>query len=55
MVFELNTQVNKRIELSPNYFKDVKFLFIGSEDIYSLLENSKTEIEFYPKERSRND
>ena len=51
VVFELNTQVNKRIELNPSYFKDVKFLFIGNEDIYSLLESNKTAIEFYPKER----
>jgi hypothetical protein len=49
VVFELNSQVNKKIELNPNYFRDVKFLFIGNEDIYSLLESSKTSIELYTK------
>lgn len=55
MVYELNAQVNKRVELSPSYFRDVKFLFIGAEDIYSLLQSGNTLIEFYPKERERSE
>ncbi len=51
----MNSQINKRLEVNANYFGDVKFLFIGSKDIYDLLQNNKTVVEFYEKEEKKAD
>lgn len=52
-LFEINNQINKKMEINQQYFQDVKFLFIGDEEIYKILEVNQTIVDFYQKERDR--
>ena len=40
VAYELNQQINKRKEVNSQYFSDVKFLFMGTKDIYEMLEEN---------------
>jgi hypothetical protein len=45
--------INKKLEINQQYFHDIKFLFIGDEDIYKIIEVNNTIVEFYERERER--
>jgi hypothetical protein len=34
--------INKKLEINQQYFHDIKFLFIGDEDIYKIIEVNNT-------------
>lgn len=50
-LFELNKLINKKLEINQQYYQDIKFLFIGDEEIYKIIQVGNTLVEFYPKER----
>jgi hypothetical protein len=52
-LFELNALINKKLEINRQYYRDIKFLFIGDEEIYKIIQVGNTQVEFYPKERER--
>ncbi len=39
--------------MNQQYYRDIKFLFIGDEEIYKIIGVGNTQVEFYPKERER--
>lgn len=52
-LFDFNDQINKKLEINRQYFNDVKFLFVGGEDIYKIVQVNNTIVEFYEKEEQR--
>lgn len=41
------------MEVNQQYFQDIKFLFIGDENIYKIIEVNSTIVDFYEKEKQK--